>query len=124
MAIAEIPATLCLILGSGVLILTGFLAIRTHAGMLPVILHLQLMTMGLLIFHLFLKMTFKLIGESSSFIANIKVRGRSKYLEAVVRSLRPIKFKLVVRFVDNADLFLVILDQLIINYFITLLVTF
>jgi len=95
----------------------------THAGMSQVILYTQLMAGGHLTIHLFLKMAFKLTSDSSSFIAHIKVRGRSKYLKAVFRSLGPMKVNLVVQLVDISDLFLAILDKLIINYIITLLVS-
>jgi len=124
MQLTEDIATAAVSIGSGMIILCIFLAIRFDAGVIPSLLYQNIAIIVLAMLGILIRMSTALLTQSQEFISTMKNQTRSKYLKRVLKSLRPFKIKLNFRDIDDESIFLVIMNKVIINYVITLLVSY
>jgi len=123
MAVVEGTVVAAFTVGIGVVIMLGFLLTRVQAGLPPALFFLNMITVALIDLDFFFKMTLAVKLQSSSFITMARIEARSKYMKAVGQSLRPLRMKLGI-YIDNPNIFLTLVNKVIINYIVTLIVTF
>jgi len=117
-------AVICIAVGVGIVITFGFLGIRLPVSIFHRMFFLQVSVVSIIALRISIRTFYILMTQSIAFIAASKFQAVSEYKKAISRSLCPIKTKLMIQEVVSPNLFLVLLNKIIINYIITLLVSF